>query len=132
MPEAFVGLNGEEAFELAVLVAAVAPATPAADLNALLFMADWSAVFVAGLKATWFLVSVVALGDSTERSEGSFMGPFCCAGFGAAPGAGLNGLISPDSIALSSFIAVAVLKLLLELADVAGALSGVIFLTGPR
>ena len=60
------------------------------------------------------------------------MGPFCCAGLGAEPGAGLKGLISPASIALSSFIAVAVLKFLLEFADVAGALSGVTFLIGPR
>ena len=131
MPEAFVGLNGDAAFELAVLVAAVAPATPAADLNALLFRVAWSAVFVAGLKATWFLLSVVALGDSTERSEGSFIGPFFSTGLASVPGAGLKGLISPASIALISFIAVAVLKLLLELVE-AGTSSGLIFLTGPR
>ena len=131
MPEAFVGLNGEEAFELAVLVAAVVAAAPVADLNALLFMADWSAVFVAGLKATWFLVSVVALGDSTERSEGSFMGPFFSTGLASVPGAGLKGLISPASIALISFIAVAVLKLLLELVE-AGSLAGFISLMGPK
>ena len=58
------------------------------------------------------------------------MGPFFSTGLGAVPGAGLKGLISPDSIALISFIAVAALNVRLVLE--AGASSGLTFLTGPR
>ena len=59
------------------------------------------------------------------------MGPFFSTGLASVPGAGLKGLISPASIALISFIAVAVLKLLLVLEE-ADSLAGWTFLTGPR
>ena len=123
IPEAFVGLNGVWVLEFIVLVAAVVAATPPkavfvwalapADLlNALLLSAGFSGALLAALKVPPYFVSSVAFGDSTERSEGSFMGPLCWIGLASVPGAGLKGLISPASIALISFMAVAVLKAL--------------------
>ena len=136
-------MNGVCVLELIVfLVAAVVAATPpmaalacvlvpAVLLNALLFIAGFASALLAELKAPPNFVSSVALGDSTERSEGSFMGPLLrWIGLASVPGAGLKGLISPASIALISFMAVAVLKALWSFSLGSSAIG--IALTGPK